>query len=168
MRFWTKSLAQAPQLSKPTLLTSTVVLIATLGTSSITTADTYYKWKNDQGVWTYGEHPPQGVETVVVNTTSSKRSSQPAASAFDDSGANVEGNTGENDTSGNEYFVTQEAKVPKAEKIRLCKAAKSNLETLDSSAVIRKRDADGNVTVISDKERQTEIDNAKQTIKDFC
>ncbi len=134
------------------------------GFSAPSVADTYFKWKNEQGVWTYGEHPPQGVEAVAVKTTSSNRPVKSTGNAAD-TGEAEEAAEGEAQT---EYFVTEQAKVSKEEKDRLCKAAKANLETLNSSAVIRKRDADGNVVVISTEEREAEIENAKQTINDFC
>lgn len=146
-----------------TVLAVKTLLVCTFFLGNPALADTFYKWKNAEGVWNYGEHPPQGVEAIAVNTTSGRDNPSAAENPEDSDESGDTESTGEM-----EYFVTETAKVSKEEKDRLCKAAKANLETLESAAVIRKRDADGSVIEITDEERQTEIDNAKQTIKDFC
>ena len=130
-------------------------------------AETFYKWKNESGSWTYGAHPPPGVDATAVQTTTGRsKPVQPAEpSAEQAEGADNEGNSV---PEGAEYFVSEKPKVPKKERERLCKAAKSNLETLNSAAVIRRRDPDGSVTVVSDEERQGEIETARQAIKDYC
>ena len=161
--------SNAKEFFSHTLLKSSIaaaLLSYTLLISPATQADTFYKWKDSSGVWSYGEHPPQGVNAIAITTSSGRASTPKNDSAADNSEA--EDNAGGQSSEGTEYFVTETAKVSKKEKARLCTAAKANLETLQSAAVIRKRDANGEVTVISDEERQTEIDNAKQTIKDFC
>jgi len=149
---------------------NTVICVAvtalSLALSATSAADTFYKWKNESGVWSYGEHPPQGVEAIAVNTTSGADS--PPDTGGPEQAADSEEAAGNQSDGTPEYFVTQADTVSKEEKERLCKAARANLETLESSAVIRKRDANGEISLITDEERQAEIENARQTIKDFC
>jgi hypothetical protein len=142
-------------------------LISTIAIAALTQqgfAQTYYKWKDEAGVWHYGAIAPHGVEAIAIQTKGGSSKSIPSTASSDENSESSE----TEDNAAVEYFVEKQPEMTKAERKKYCDAAKSNLETLNSKAVIRKRDANGEVTVISDEERQNEIDNAKQTIKDFC
>ena len=132
--------------------------------SMLAGAEVFYKWQDQTGHWVYGAHPPNGVKAIQVTTTTG---SKPSSTAKVDAGDQADGGNAEQAKSG-ELFVETRNEKSKAEKRKLCKAAKGNLDALSSSAVIRRKDADGEVTVISEKERQSETDKAKLMRDKYC
>lgn len=138
--------------------------------SVFTVAEVFYKWQDESGHWVYGAHPPTGVETIAVTTTTGSSKPSAPASPTQSTDGEQANNNGENaaPTNEGELFVETRNEKSKAEKRKLCTAAKGNLDALSSSAVIRRRDADGEVTVISDKERQAETDKAKLMRDKYC
>ncbi|MBT8140271.1 MAG: DUF4124 domain-containing protein [Gammaproteobacteria bacterium] len=120
-------------------------------------AETFYKWKSSEGVWEYGAHPPPGIDAIEIKTTSTKASSAPVKQTAEE--ANAAGGT-------LEVEVKQRAKAKK--NAEYCETATSNLEALSSKAVIRRRDAEGNISIISEKERKEEIEKAEVAKERYC
>lgn len=127
-------------------------------------SETFYKWQDTSGTWVYGEHPPTGVEAVSV-TTSTGRSKRSATSST----ASTAADNADSDKAGEtELFVEVAPKLSKKERKDLCSKATGNLDALTSSAVIRQRDADGNVSELSEEDRQKEIDKAQTAKEKYC
>ena len=61
-----------------------------------------------------------------------------------------------------------EKQISAKERKALCESATTNLDVLNSRDVIRKRDADGNVTLLTDDEKKTQIERAKIAKKKYC
>lgn len=145
-------------------LTTTLLNIAAcciLAMAAFSHAETFYKWKDDNGIWVYGAHPPADREAIEIRTTVSRKSeaSEPTA----------EQSTEEQQTPAESQLeYTVEAKLSDEQRSEYCATARTNLEALSSNAVIRRRDAEGNVVVVSDQERQEEIDKAKLAIEQYC
>lgn len=138
-----------------------LLLAASLGLSPAVHAETFYKWKDDSGVWAYGAHPPPGVQAIEIKTTSTKaRPSDTASGQAEQAVASGGGGT-------LEVEIEKKAKNAKRN-AEYCETATANLEALSSKAVIRRRDAEGNITTISEKERQEEIDKAKLAQERYC
>lgn len=126
-------------------------------------AETYFKWKNDNGSWEYGAHPPPGKHAIEIRTTVTKA---------------LEVNAGADGTDGTETSgpargtlemeFEQKQKASKKKNAEYCLTARSNLEALGSKAVIRRRDAEGNVTVVSEEERKQEMEKAEVAIERYC
>jgi hypothetical protein len=143
-----------------------LALLLVLGLTPVVAAaaqTTTYKWLDEQGNVTYGDHPPKGVVAeeirISTGTSSSRASNSPAASQAPASAAAAPGKN----TS------TTAAQGVGPEKARqLCQQARSNLEVLQNNALIRQTDEQGNVTILDDSQKQEQIDTANKIIKDFC
>jgi hypothetical protein len=135
---------------------------------TLATAEVFYKWQDQSGHWVYGAHPPAGVDAIAVTTTTGSSKPTAVANKATNQNAGNEGEENSNSAAGGELFVETRVEKSKAEKRKLCEAAKGNLDALSSSAVIRRKDANGEVTVISEKERQAETDKAKLMRDKYC
>jgi len=138
------------RISQSLLLTATLIA-ASAG------AGVYYKWEKD-GITQYTKEKPRDVPFEEVRTLGGKGigpSSAPAAAAPAEPAATSHANNSE-----------QPAPVKKDPKV--CQQAKTNLETLQSTAIVRMKDEYGNETVMDDKQRESQLQRAQEAIKTNC
>ncbi len=128
-------------------------------------AETFYKWQNEEGSWVYGAHPPAGVDAIEVKTNIGRpsRSESATAGSSGDSEAPAQGAS-----AAPELEVETRPEIPDAQRKQYCQQGRQNLEALSSKAVIRQRDAEGNVTVLSDEDREAEIEKARRAVEKYC
>ena len=125
-----------------------IILSMTLSSSY---AEVFYKWQDKTGSWVYGEHPPAGVKAIEIKTHSNRNSAADISSEDDltDKAANAD-------------------PIAKQQREDYCKQARENIEALSSEAVIRQRDDNGNVVVLSDEDRALELEKAKLALESYC
>ena len=113
-----------------------------------------YKWVDDEGNVHYSQKRPRDQQY--------KRLKAPAPAP--ENNKSLYQSPKQNKKAGN--VVASE--TAKNEKIRAdnCAGAKKNLNSY--TLYRRIRDKDGNVTVLDDKERARQIENAKIAIREFC
>lgn len=151
----------AAALTLSTCKTAMLALLACLLLAALPAqAEIFYKWQGENGVWEYGAHPPPGVDAIEIKTTSTKAAT--AAKAADSSAANA--TTG----GGTLEVETVEKRARKQKHAEYCATASANLEALSSKAVIRRRDAEGNINTITEKERKEEMEKAQIAIERYC
>jgi hypothetical protein len=133
-------------------------LVPALWASSQTT----YKWLDESGNVTYGDHPPLGVKAEEIRISTGTSSSTTEA---------VSGTTPETTPTASEPANTQPATqsglTPEKAKA-LCEQAKNNLVVLKSHALIRQTDENGEVLILDEGQKQEQIDTANAIIKDYC
>lgn len=113
-----------------------------------------YKWVDSDGNVHYSQKRPANQQFKQIKAPPpAPESSKPLYQSFKPAGK-----------SGK----TADAETAKNKKIRAdnCVKAKKNLNNFQIHR--RMRDKDGNVTVIGDKERSSNIENAKQAITNYC
>jgi len=120
-----------------------------------------YRWMDDRGNPVNSDRPPpKGVDYEVISTSSSMVrpvDAQEGAVPL------------EVKPSAGNQFEPVDASKPKTEKNpEYCTRAKENLATLDSTARIRMRDAQGEVRYLTEEEKQAERKKAQETIKLNC
>jgi len=133
-------------------------LIPALWASGSTT----YKWLDESGNVTYGDHPPMGVkaEEIRISTgTSSSRSNTADSSAV--------APTADASAKGKAQPAAQSGVSPEKAKA-LCEQARNNLEVLQSHALIRQTDENGEVLILDEEQKQEQIDTANTIIADYC
>lgn len=136
----------------------TIGLIPALWAAGTTT----YKWMDESGNVTYGDHPPMGVdaEEIRISTgTSSSRSNTADSSAVAPTAAEPAG--------GKTQGAEQSGVSPEKAKA-LCEQARNNLEVLQNHALIRQTDENGEVLILNDDQKQEQINTAKTIITDYC
>lgn len=123
-----------------------------------------YKWLDESGNVTYGDHPPLGVEAEEIRISTGTSSSTTNAASTSEA---VSGTTPEGTPSASEPANTQPGLTPEKAKA-LCEQAKNNLVILKSHALIRQTDENGEVLILDEGQKQEQIDTANAIIKDFC
>jgi hypothetical protein len=151
--------------SKPQLRIAALLLFGLAPTLLWAASQTTYKWIDQNGRVTYGDHPPLGVkaEEIRISTGTSSASE----SAPDEAGT-AEATESE-PRQDNKPASTPPASGPSPEEAqRLCEQARSNLEILQDHALIRQTDADGNVLILDESQKQEQINTARTIISQYC
>jgi hypothetical protein len=116
-------------------------------------ADVYYKWDKD-GITQYTKEKPRDVPSEEIRTMGGKApgaSSSPTAPA-----------------ATADRAVADPAAAPAKKDPKMCERAKANLETLQSTAIVRMKDEYGKEAVMDDKQRDEQIKRAQDVIKANC
>ena len=128
-------------------------------------ADTYYRWRDDRGKLVVSDRPPTAeIEYEVVSQRSSLiRRVSPGQGAVPAETTPRPGNQFEQIDTRREALEV----VPKNPES--CARAKSNLETLNTSARIRIRDSEtGEPRFLSEEEKETQRQKARAIIRVHC
>lgn len=116
-----------------------------------------YKWVDEDGSIVYSQTPPPDRDYERISGPSGANYSAPMQSTPHPE-SEPDSNSGED--------VERIMAESQAIREKNCQAGKQNLKTYQ--AFRRIRDADGNVTRLTDEERAAKIEEAKQLIADFC
>ncbi len=127
-----------------------------------------YKWVDKDGTVTFGSQPPESTPAQRVNVDNYVPPAQPTTDGKADSK--------EADKTGKEKDKkkTEEAKqpakpeIPAAEKRRLCNQARQDLTALHAHGQIRQKDANGNVSYMSEQQKQNRINADNRDIQKYC
>lgn len=147
-------------------LSQLFVFAAIFGVLSQGAIGASYKWTDDEGNTVYSQQPPPDRDyqrlDIRTGTPSPSGQDEPASSSSSAAESILE------EAKKSEKQKEIEAQQAKAEEIRKqnCEAAKQNLEVY--TVYRRIRDAEGNVKVLGDEERQEKIQQAKDQIAEFC
>ena len=147
-------------------------LLVLLYTATSNAEDEYYTWVDENGVVNYSEHKPPGLDARFISSdqrfgyqndepeeqeTPAQTTTQQAA-AKEERDIDVE-------------IATQKTRIDKEIAIAKksnCNIGKLNLAQLQNYNRIKVQGDDGQVRVLSDEEKQSRIDRAKETIKENC
>lgn len=131
-------------------------LASLLFTPMISQAATYYRWVDDNKVTHYTMDVPEGREYEVVKTIGGKDiSPQPSASSSQQSAA-TNSRTPQNDQTSIKKDKT------------ICEQAKANLKMMQEHSRIRQKDEYGNETLLTEEQKEKEIQRAKEAVKTYC
>lgn len=144
------------------LTISRALLTALLLTSPATLlAQIVYSWEDAQGVLTYGHNPPPGVNASIVSNGSQAYRPEPGeASVYSIADSTKDKNEDKTD-------VKKKGSNAK-ELTMLCDNARKNLATIQRSGIIRVKDKDGNVSVLTNEEKQQRKEKNQKMIDENC
>lgn len=115
-----------------------------------------YKWIDEKGSVHYSQKPPKNKPYKTIKAPPPiAKSSQLSAS-----------DSNETEETNAERTIRTETEKNTKHRAKNCHVGKNNLKSYQLFRRIR--DKDGNIRAVSDKERATEIESAKQLIRDFC
>lgn len=124
-----------------------------------------YKWVNEEGVVTYSQTPPPSMEAEKVKLRQSRTSSGPSSKdRLNDMRQRLEDNAEDRELNKQSQ---QESKEKLAIKKQNCQAARSNLQKLDGLGN-RLYMKDGEYKRLSEEERQSLMQQARENIKANC
>jgi hypothetical protein len=144
------------------LAVSRILLATILITSPATLlAQTVYSWNDQKGGLTYGHNPPPGVNASIVSDGSQAYRPEPgeakAYSIADSIKDKKDGKPEKKKTTLNEDGLKT-----------LCENARKNLATIQRSGIIRTKDQDGNIKVLTDDEKQQRKTQNQNIIDENC
>lgn len=142
-------------MSRLTRITQGLFLASTLIAASAG-AEIYYKWEKD-GITQYTKEKPRDVPSEEVRTMGGKAPSASASAPSAPAAAPAGRAAG-----------AEQAAAPVKKDPEMCKRAKDNLQTLESTAIVRMKDEYGNEVVMDDKQRAEQLKRAKDAIKANC
>jgi hypothetical protein len=147
---------------------TTLVAIAFLSFAPLgASAGPIYKWVDKNGTVTFGAEPPESTPAQPV-TVDTYVPPTPDATADKPDGKNT-GNTDKNDKK--KAAKTQKPAKPEmsaAQRRSLCQQARNDLAALQAHGQIRQKDANGNISYLSDQQKQNRINNDNRDIQQYC
>ena len=135
-----------------------------------TAEDDYYTWIDENGVTNYAERNPEGVSATFVsrNQAFGRRTAderRPSAQASEQTQAN-------NRSPNPDALVDKQAAILVEEvteiKRQNCEIGKNNLAQLKAFSRIRVSDEQGENRILTEDEKETRSDKARQTIRENC
>ena len=134
--------------------------------SAVASAEQFYKWIDAQGTTHYTEDPPPPSATNSSEVRVSTR--QPSGSdAAPPAPAAKNSNKTDNDKKAKTDSSKNNAAVADKDPER-CKILQDNLQAMQSHGRVKMTDANGEVRVLSDDEKQQQMDSTQKQIKTFC
>ncbi|WP_027708577.1 DUF4124 domain-containing protein [Zooshikella ganghwensis] len=150
---------------RPFLLVSITCLVFCLQTQ-LSHADTFYKWVDDLGVTHYGTRPPEGANAESVKTHAQKPTNQDQATKELEE-TKVE-QTLETKEKEEEARFQKDLAAAKQERKKQCEEARQNKVQLTLKSRVKMKMEDGSIKMLSEEERQAQIKQADEAIKEFC
>ncbi|MDH5764683.1 MAG: DUF4124 domain-containing protein [Gammaproteobacteria bacterium] len=150
-------------IQKHFILISLIVLFPSTAFTGI------YKWTDADGKVHYSQQKPADSQTEKLSVSGghkpgyAQEDPDPAAKKTGDETGQTTENTEQAPTQ-----TTQEEPAPPKKSKSACKAAKKNLQQIQSTGRVRKRNSNGDIIYLSDKQKQAEIKKAKLVIKKNC
>ncbi len=114
--------------------------------------DKIYTWVDDKGVTHYGEQPPKNVTATLVHARTGHSDPTPLAEP------QQKQSTG--DMQAEQPTVTKDPDR--------CKAARENLNTLNSNSRIKMADKDGNLRYLTEEEKKQQYDQMNKAVEESC
>jgi hypothetical protein len=150
---------------------TTLIAIAFLSFAPLdASAGPIYKWVDKDGTVTFGSRPPESTPAQRVNVDTYVPPAQPATD--EKTNGKEADKTGKNSKEKDKKTVKakQPAKpeISAAEKLRLCNQARQDLAALQAHGQIRQKDANGNVSYMSEQQKQSRINADRRDIQKYC
>lgn len=116
-------------------------------------AKKFYKWVDKDGVTHYSERPPKGKQAEVVNTYTGRGTPPPNQAAKEK----------EEKPEEETQAAPQPIKNPE-----VCQSARRNLEILNRNNRVRLKDENGELTILSQEQKEKQRKTAEKAVKDHC
>lgn len=144
------------------LAASRLLLVTILITSPATLlAQTVYSWNDEKGGLTYGHNPPPGVNASIVSDGSQSYRPEPGEAKAYSIADSIKDKNGDKPEEQKKTLNEDGLKI-------LCENARKNLATIQRSGIIRTKDKDGNIKVLTDAEKQQRKTKNQNIIDENC
>lgn len=124
-----------------------------------------YKWVDENGVVTFGDpsQRPESTPGEAVKIDSYVPPAKPAATAEDEAKKDEQ-----DKTKDKEKQAAAAPKMPAAEKRKLCAQARADLAAIQARGQVRVQDDKGNLTYLTDEQKQSRIKSINKSIQEYC
>ena len=146
-------------------------LIALVALSSTATYAGVYKWTDEDGKTHYSQSRPEaGITSESLRLHGRKPQDSSKEYALDPdkketASKEVEPKKDEQQAAEQK---NDEPKLSAKQSKAACLSARKNLAQMKSSGRVRQKDAKGNISYLSDKQKQDQMKQAQKIIKKFC
>lgn len=127
-------------------------------------AQTVYSWDDEEGGLTYGHTPPPGVNARIVSDASQSYRPEPGEVKSYPVADNLTEKKTEAAAKPKQKITTLNDQGLKT----LCENARKNVATIMRSGIIRAKDNDGNIKVLTDDEKQQRKTKNQNIIDENC
>ena len=148
------------------LVIATVSMVI-LFSSATVIAEKIYKWTDAEGNVHYGSEKPADAAAEKMKVDTSKTGVDRGAAALDDLKQQVDDDAEKIKEEG----IPAQPPVPSLpmkEVKKRCQDAKQDLATIQARGQLRERDANGEISYVSEEEKQRRTKAAKQQVKEYC
>ena len=142
---------------------STVILLS----SAAVLAGKIYKWTDAEGNVHYGSEKPVDAAAEKMKVDTDKTGVNRGAQALDDLKQQVDDEAEKIKEEG----IPEQPPVPSLpmkEVKKRCQGARQDLATIQARGQLRERDEKGNISYVTDEDKQRRIKAAKQQIREYC
>ena len=157
-------------MNKKTLFTFTLSALLFLSFQS-PLYSAVYKWLDEDGQIHYGDQPQQlNAEKINIctnETTKHRQINNTDKQADKKPEADKPGNES-GEKTGEQAEQPEQVAIPKKEKRRLCNEAKSDIAAISSRGRVRERNARGEYSFLSEKQRQQRLAAARKKQREYC
>ena len=148
------------------LIIATVSMVILLSSATVL-AGKIYKWTDAEGNVHYSSEKPADAAAEKMKVDTGKTGVDRGARALDDIKQQVDDEAQRVVEEG----IPEEPPVPSLpakEVKKRCQAARQDLATIQARGQLRERDEKGNISYVSDEEKQRRISFAKKQIREYC
>lgn len=147
------------------MLKTFFLFLTFLGFLPLATHASIYKWVDDEGNVHYSQQKPQNIKTekMIVNSRAPENSSTYSKPSL----KKKEEEKQATDKEG-KAAVSEKPEKSAEERASLCKQSQDNLQALLSRGRIRQKDAQGNVSYMSEEHKQQRIKREQDRVKENC
>lgn len=153
-------------ISMKQLVIATMSMVILLG-SGAAPAEKIYKWTDADGNVHYGSEKPADAPAEKMQVDTGLTGANTGAEALDKLKQEADDEARRIKEEGIPAQPPVPA-LPAKEVKRRCAAAKQDLATIQSRGQLKERDQQGNVSFVSEEERQRRMQQAKKQIKEYC
>ena len=139
--------------------------------SSATAYAGIYKWTDEDGKTHYSQsRPAPGIESKSLRFHG--RKPEDSSKEYAQDSDKKETKTKEDENKKDEQPAAEqkkdEPKLSAKESKAACQSARKNLAQMQASGRVRQKDAKGNISYLSDKQKRAQMKQAQKIIKKFC
>jgi len=166
-----------------------VLVVCLAALPAIATAGSVYRWRAADGVITYGERPPVGVEATRVTTYGAPRSANTTSDAGAGNAVAATGNpqtaTAGSGTSTStataqrsaaqqkldgELAATEQERLAEVARVRAenCTRARELFDQLTQFARLRVEDESGQTRILTEEERKQRVEDVRADMVEYC
>jgi hypothetical protein len=125
-----------------------------------------YKWVDADGITHYSQFPPgEGPAQEVRVQSEGPRDAAAASARLKQEQEQLKAYQ---ESRSQQTTTQQKSAQESAAREQNCQRARSNLNTLETFGRLRYTDAEGNVQVMGDEERQARQEEARKQVAEFC
>ena len=148
------------------IVVSRIILVLLSLLLQTTAIAVVYKWVDENGQVHYGAHP--GNTTAERVTIRKNETTAPRIIKTNKNDKQANGNEKNIDPATTEAKKSEEPKISKKEKRRMCKQATNDIASISSRGRMREINKKGEYIYLSEKQRQKRLSTARKKQREHC